>query len=237
MRIRLLDYVAGARAASGVAVIIDVLRACSVACYAMAAGAERIVPVADAGEALRLRDAAADRLAIGERHGRKLPGFDFGNSPTELAGADLRGRTLIHTTHAGTQGLTAARGADCVLTGALVNAAALCRHIAQLAPSEVSLVRMGVAAQARSEADDLCAELLAARLAGGRCADRDEIRRRLRRSPEAQKFFDPQASWAPEQDFAACIELDRFDFVLQLERGNATDAGTEPAYLKRVDVP
>jgi len=218
MQIEMLDFVAGARAARGVAVIIDVFRAFSVACYAVAQGAARIIPVAAAEDALQLKRADPRVITIGERHGRKLEGFDCGNSPTELAGHDLRGRTVAHTTHAGTQGLVNALAADVVLTGSLVNAAAICRYIAALAPATVSLVRMGVAAQARSEADDVCAVLLAARLSG-RSFDEGSIVPRLRRSPEAHKFFDPMADWAPEGDFDLCAALDRFDFVLRLAEG------------------
>jgi 2-phosphosulfolactate phosphatase len=233
LQIQALDYVAGARAARGVAVIIDVFRACSVACHAVAGGVQRILPVADADEALRLRRAEPKWLAIGERHARPLPGFDCGNSPTQLMALDLAGRTLVHTTHAGTQGLTGASGADIVLTGALVNAAAVCRYIQRLAPREVSLVRMGLAASERSDADDLCAELLEARLTGRPTPTEPEIREQLRSSPEAQKFFDPQASWAPEQDFALCTELDCFGFVLQL----AAPDSEGRRFLHRVDLP
>lgn len=233
MKIDCLDYVDGARAARGVAVIIDVFRAFSVACYAFAQGAERIIAFADPEEALALKRANPQFLAIGERYGRRLPGFDCGNSPTELRSVDLHGRTVLHTTHAGTQGLVNAQAADVVLTGSLVNAAALCRYIEGLAPTQVSLVRMGVAASARSEADDLCAELLRARLSqppAVPAADPAAIRAQLRSSAEAQKFFDPAATWAPEQDFQLCTELDRFDFVLRLERGAARAA------LVRIDV-
>jgi|SRR6185437_1126991 len=230
MQIECLDYVQGAQAARGVAVIIDVFRAFSVACYAFAGGVARILPVADAEEALRLRRAQPDWLAIGERHGRPLPGFDCGNSPADLAALDLQGRTLVHTTHAGTQGLVAARAADQVLTGALVNAAALCRYLQRLDPPRVSLVRMGVAACERSDADDLCAQLLAARLRGLPAPDIGEIRARLRGSAEAQKFFDREATWAPEADFELCTELDRFDFVLQLQRGTQ-------GFLQRLRLP
>ena len=44
MQIEVLDFVAGARAARGVAVVIDVFRAFSVACYAYARGAQRMHP-------------------------------------------------------------------------------------------------------------------------------------------------------------------------------------------------
>jgi len=214
--VRCLDFVAGARDARGLAVIIDVFRAFSVACYATDAGAARIHPVAEIAEALELKQAHPDWVAIGERHGRRLPGFDLGNSPTEIRAADLAGRTIVHTTHAGTQGLRAAVGAAEVITGSLVNAAAICRYIVNGGFEQVSLVRMGQNAQERCAEDDLCAELIEARLAGRAFDDRG-VADRLRSAPAAQKFFDPEADWAPETDFALCVALDRFDFVLRLD--------------------
>ena len=231
MEIELLDFVAGARAARGVAVIIDVFRAFSVACYAAAQGVERIIPIGAAEEALQLKRADMRLFAVGERDGRKLPGFDCGNSPTELEGFDLRGKTMVHTTHAGTQGLVNARDADVVLTGSLVNAAALCRYIRALAPARVSLVRMGVAASRHSDADDLCAELLLARLSGRPFNERP-IPQRLRGSAEARKFFDPAADWAPERDFELCTVLDRFDFVLR-----RVASPEDRPYLVRIPAP
>jgi hypothetical protein len=53
VQITVTDFVAGAAAAHGVAVIIDVFRACSVQAYAFAQGASRVV----AGIAPRLRAA------------------------------------------------------------------------------------------------------------------------------------------------------------------------------------
>ena len=137
------------------------------------------------------------------------------------------GKTLLHTTHAGTQGLVNATGADVVLTGALVNAAAICRYIRKLAPQNVSIVRMGREAVERSEEDDLCAELLSARLRN-QPFDTGTVRDRLRGTRSALKFFDPQATWAPESDFDLCTDVDRFDFVLRLKR----DA--DPPFLERI---
>src|SRR5262249_6556218 len=162
-----------------------------------------------------LKRAHPQWLAFGERHGRKLPGFDFGNSPTDILAVDLRDKTVLHTTHAGTQGLTNASAADVGLTGSLVNAGAICAHIQSLAPSCVTVVRMGQNAEARATEDDLCAELLHARLSG-RAYDTSSLRARLRAAPAAQKFFDPTATWAPERDFELCTDVDRFDFVLRL---------------------
>jgi 2-phosphosulfolactate phosphatase len=219
VRVEVLDHVAGSRAATGLAIVIDVFRAFSLACYAVAGGA-RVIPVAAIEEALALRTRHPDWLLAGERHARQLPGFDHGNSPAQIAAADLRGRTLVHTTHAGTQGLTNARRADEVLTGSLVNAAALVRYVESRRPAVVSIVRMGHEARERCAEDDLCAELLVARLRH-RSFDVDSIPARLRTAPAAAKFFDPDATWAPEQDFTLCTAVDRFDFVLRLDEPDA----------------
>lgn len=216
MKIELLDFTAGARDARGLTVVIDVFRAFSVACYAFAQGAARVIPVGSVEDALRLKRAHPDFFSVGERYGQKLPGFDCGNSPTELSRFDLRGSTVIQTTHAGVQGLVAAQGADVVLTGALVNAGAICRYVAAAAPDRVSIVRMGVEARRRSDADDLCAELLVARLTR-HPFDTRHIRARLRASEEARKFFGEAKVTAPRRDFLSCTALDRFDFVLRLE--------------------
>lgn len=231
MQIEIVDFVAGARAARGVTVVIDVFRAFSVACYAYAGGVAKIIPFSSIDDALALKRENPEYIAFGERHGRKLDGFDFGNSPTEITEADLRGRTVVHTTHAGTQGLTNAKGADVVLTGSLVNTGAICSYIKSLAPERVTIVRMGSAATSRCDEDDLCAELLHARLSGQRY-DTSTIRERLRAAPAAQKFFDPAATWAPERDFELCTDVDRFDFVLRL-----TGRDQPLPHLERIAVP
>jgi 2-phosphosulfolactate phosphatase len=230
MQIEVVDFVAGAQKARGVAVVIDVFRAFSVACFAYARGAKRIIPVAEVEKALELRREHPEYLAIGERGGKKVEGFDFGNSPTDISQADVRGKTLVQTTSAGTQGLTNASQADVVLTGALVNAAAICSYIQSLAPERVSLVRMGLAARERCMEDDLCADLLRARLSG-QAFDVSGVRQQLRGAPAAKKFFDPEATWAPEGDFDLCTDVDRFGFVLRLA-GNSHGAH----YLEKVNV-
>ncbi len=75
MQIEVMDFVDGARKARGVAVIIDVFRAFSVACYAYARGAKRIIPMAGIEESLALKRAHPEYVAIGEReraHGGRL---------------------------------------------------------------------------------------------------------------------------------------------------------------------
>jgi len=228
VKVEVYDHVAGAREARGVAVIIDVFRAFSVAAYAFDAGAARVLPVGEIEEALELGRRLPGAVLAGERHTRRLPGFDAGNSPTEIRALDLRGRTLIHTTHAGTQGLVNAVFADEVLTGAFVNISAVAADLRRRAPERVSLVRMGHEARERCAEDDLYAECLQLLLLG-QDAPLAEVRERLRAAPSAVKFFDPACDWAPRDDFDYCTDVDRFNFVLKVKR----EAG-EPMELQRI---
>lgn len=193
-------------------------RACSLAAHALAAGAARVLPVEGIDEARALKSAHPDRLLVGERHARPLPGFDCGNSPTDLLRLPLAGRTVVHTTHAGTQGLVAAsRVARHVFTGAFVNAAATVAAVRALGPAEVTLVAMGHEARERCLEDDLCRDLLHARLVG-EPFDVLGLEARLRAAPAAAKFFDPAADWAPEGDFALCAALDALPSAVVLGR-------------------
>ncbi len=90
MQIDILQLTEGAKKAKGTTVVIDVFRAFSTACYLMAAGASRIIPVEQVEEALALKEQIPDALLLGERNEKKVAGFDFGNSPTHIAALDLR---------------------------------------------------------------------------------------------------------------------------------------------------
>ena len=66
---------------------------------------------------------------MGERNEQKPTGFDFGNSPTHILEANFEGKTIVHTTSSGTQGIAAAVQADEIITGSFVNANAIIQYI------------------------------------------------------------------------------------------------------------
>lgn len=218
LRIITTDFLAGARTAEGVTIVIDVFRACSLQALALAAGAERILPVEQIDAAFALKRRFPEALLVGERHARKIDGFDCGNSPTEVLACDVSQRTLIHTTHAGTQGLVAAsRGADRVFTGAFVNLEATVAAVLALAPTTVTIVAMGLEARERCLEDSRCQDWLVARLRGASApGDATSLREQLREAPAAAKFFDPAATYAPREDFTHCTALDSVPFAVTL---------------------
>ncbi|MBI5011030.1 MAG: 2-phosphosulfolactate phosphatase, partial [Bacteroidia bacterium] len=203
MRIEIAEFIEGAKNAEGLAVIIDVFRAFSVECYGFDAGASQIVATSEVAEAIRLRQYYNNSVLVGERDEKKIPGFDFGNSPTEIIKAGLTGKTIIHTTTAGTQGLINAENADIIITGSFVNAAAIVRYIKHINPSVVTLVAMGYRANITADEDIMCAELIKGRLEGNPKISEKDIAGLQHSS--GKRFFNPEnIDFSPPTDFFLC---------------------------------
>ncbi len=217
MKIEILEFVEGARRATGLTVIIDVFRAFSVACYASDAGAVKLIATSDVNEAFELKKRYRNSVLVGERDEKKIKGFDFGNSPTEIIKANLEGKIVIHTTTAGTSGLVNALNAKIVITGSFVNASAIAKYIKSANPEHVSLVAMGYRATESAEEDLLCAEFIAAMVTGKEKSFEKSIAD-LRYS-SGKRFFNPgNLDFSPPTDFFLCTMTDRFSFVLRAEK-------------------
>ena len=197
-------------------VVVDVLRAFTVAALALDAGARAVRCVRTVDEALVERAANPGSLAMGEVNGRRVPGFDLGNSPTELAGADLEGRLLVQRTSAGTQGLVGAAGSAAVLFAAsFVCAGATARAVAAVQPVDVTFVLTGVD-ERNGDEDRACADYIAALLTGGD-ADPEPYLRRVRASDAAQAFTGNNDSDFPVSDLEHAIRLDAVDVALRAD--------------------
>jgi len=117
------------RHGSGVAVVVDVLRATSTLTMALVNGARDVTPLATTEEALARRARQPDALACGERDGRIVPGFDLGNSPLEYTRERVTGRGLLFASTNGSLAMRAALAFPRRLLGAFVNASAVLRAI------------------------------------------------------------------------------------------------------------
>ena len=89
MKINQLYGVEAVSQASGLIIIVDVLRASSTAAYAFAKGAEQIIPVSTLKEAYDLKALHPDYILVGENNGEAFAGTDFGNSPSALENAKI----------------------------------------------------------------------------------------------------------------------------------------------------
>lgn len=121
-------------------VIIDVLRATTCMCVGLDRGLEHIVPVETPEQCLAYR--AKGYLVAGERDGKPLAGFDFGNSPYSYLKRSIVGKRLAMTTTNGTRALALCKNARLLMIGAFANFTALVEQL-EANPDPIILVCSG----------------------------------------------------------------------------------------------
>lgn len=108
-------------------VVVDIFRATSCMVAALANGVAGISPFASLDECLAMK--AKGYETSGERDGKKVEGFDHGNSPFEYMVDAMRGKRLAFTTTNGTQAIAKSLGAQEIIIGAFLNLNAVARHL------------------------------------------------------------------------------------------------------------
>ncbi|OQR64413.1 2-phosphosulfolactate phosphatase [Streptomyces maremycinicus] len=192
-----------------VAVVVDVMRAFTVAAWAFARGAEKIVLAESLEEALALKARHPDWLAL--KDGPPAPGFDAVNSPGLLRSIDLGGRTVVQKTTAGTVGALAVKGASLVLCASFVVAEATAQLLRARGSDGVTFVVTGE--EGRAEEDLACAQYIARRVteAGTEAAG---FLRRAAESRAAVELAEGVRQGVHPDDVALCLEVDRFPFAM-----------------------
>lgn len=108
-------------------VVVDILRATSCMVTAFAHGVESITPVADLNTCRMMKNRGF--IISGERDGKKVMGFDKGNSPFEYTSTDIRGKRLAFTTTNGTQAIEKSKDANKVIIGSFLNISAVVKYL------------------------------------------------------------------------------------------------------------
>ncbi len=208
-------------AATASVVVIDVWRSFTTAAYVLAAGARDILIAASTEEALALRSRFPEAvlMGMGKLGGEPAAGFDYGNSPAEVRGYDWRDRRVIQCTPNGTPGLVCSVNARTLVAGSLVCARATVSYLKRQASERVTFVctEDGIA-------DQTCAEYMTALLGDEqletevmlgtiRAAGLDHARALITRGALTEDQGRRLAA-----DLDCCLELDRFDFALVVQR-------------------
>ena len=205
-------------------VVFDVLRATTSMTAALAAGAQEIRIFAEIAAAASARKLfAGSGLLCGEEKALPPPGFDLGNSPAAFTAEQCTNRILFMSTTNGTGAILAARGAGAIFIGALVNASAVARVVAETAMPVTllcagthgkialeDLLGCGAVLEALARARPLISEsdaaVMATRLFAGARSDLPAV---LRQSCGGQNVM--RVGLSEDIDFAA--RLDAFDVV------------------------
>jgi len=126
------SHVDASALAGSTVIVVDLLRASSTICQALASRAICVMPFLEIDETRR----AAERLPRskivlgGERQGRIIEGFDLGNSPLEYTPDAVAGRQVLFTTTNGTRALLHGPLAKRTLIGCALNRKAVADSVA-----------------------------------------------------------------------------------------------------------
>lgn len=225
-------------------VVVDLLRASTTICQALASGAREVVPYLEVSEALAAAAASADQSAVvlgGERGGRRIEGFDLGNSPSEYTPQAVSGRRVLFTTTNGTRALQHAKLADRVIVGAVVNLSAVVASVRDY--PRLDILCAGTDGRETREdilvagaiVNELCrahvierrldagaesarrewAQLLAATHAAGRTPS-EHLAAELRDTPGGRNLL----AVGLDDDLVDCAQIDRLDVVPELDPSN-----------------
>jgi 2-phosphosulfolactate phosphatase len=221
-----------------VVVLIDVLRTCTVAPLLFERGLTELALTPSLRSA---RAAAAEGwLLLGERQGVPAEGFNFGNSPAEIAAIDLSGKRAVMVSENAPRWLPQVADAKCVLLGSLYNAAAVGAVAAAQAQESIDLVGSGF--EGEPDLDDALGAGLLAALLGERLPTAARSGATRFALSLLRAFPDPmEALWQSvaghylrrvglERDVAFAARVSASRVVPQLV-GRQPGAGSAPLYL------
>jgi 2-phosphosulfolactate phosphatase len=159
-------FTPGEQTPAPIGIVVDVLRATSTMTQAIAAGYRRVLCCAEIDEARALAETEGPAKLAGERRLEAIPGFDFGNSPREVAEKPDVDTLILSTTNGTRLLVSAAARFEHVYVGSLLNldavAAAASGH-----GQDVAVLCAGVLGELALD-DAYCAGRIAEALGGDR---------------------------------------------------------------------
>lgn len=236
------QFVAEADLAGSTVIVVDLLRASTTICQALANGAKCVIPTVEV-DATFARANQYDRSEIllgGERGGEIIEGFDLGNSPAEYRADEVFGRTVLFTTTNGTKAINHARLAERIVIGATINRQAVVDSAAHC--DQVDILCAGTGGKVTRE-DILAAGAIAHLLSAYQSPDATNewadsalgewqelltTARALDRSPSEQFALELRDTLGGknllaldfDEDLPRCAQLDALNVVPELDRGS-----------------
>ena len=221
---------------SNIAVVIDVLRATTTISWALKNGADSIQVFSDLDllKNCATRWDANKRLMLGERGGKKINGYDLGNSPLSVTKEKVQGIRLFMSTTNGTRSLKKVQNVKYLFAMALPNRKVVAERIMSLNKKTVLILGSGWEGSYSLE-DSLAAGALAWYIKKNFDSNVNIANDELQASLALWDFWENDilkclktathgkrltSLGDYEDDFKCCSELDCLDIVpTQVERG------------------
>ena len=196
-------------------VVIDVIKFSTTVAYLLKNNVDYIKPFRYSEEAYRFREEEDNVILIGEDDGKKVSGFDYNNSPTQIEGEDLEGKKIGIRTSNGTRAIKEIGFDDNIYIGGTVNAKFLASELKKL-DDKIYLVASGRYGKESIE-DTVGAELIRDYCINGFVDDKDlEVYKdRIRNSKSANKV----RSLGSYKDIEKVLDFNSMEIVPKLRNG------------------
>jgi len=211
-----LNRLDGQSSAADTVVVIDVLRSFTTAAVALDQGALAVYPVENPNSVIRNCATFERAVSVGAvAGGAPVAGFDYGNSPSALKAADLRGKQVVLSTAAGVRGLHLFRTARHLYAGSMVCARATARAIGASGAREVCFVITGEWSDRDGDEDIACADYIESLLRYNSTPP-EPFAQRVRQSDFGLRFA--AGTWPdfPVADLEIASHVDLFEFAMQV---------------------
>ncbi|KAB8138294.1 2-phosphosulfolactate phosphatase [Gracilibacillus oryzae] len=198
-----------------ITIVIDVIRAFTVAHYAFMRGASRIFLVETVEQAFKMKKNNPGYLLAGEVNGNPVEGFEFDNSPFHIAQKQLTGETIVQRTTNGVRATLNCLDSDHLYVTGFSNARNTAEFIKKAHMEEERKINI-VASHPSGDDDYACAEYIKQILEDTKQISPQEVETRILHSHVAKKFFDAKNTGFIREDVMCCVkELDT-DFVMKV---------------------
>ena len=202
--------------AADITIVIDVIRAFTVAHYAFIQGASGIYLAETVEQALQISEKQPELLLAGEVGGLPIEGFDLDNSPYEIIGKNLENKALVQMTTNGVRATLNNLSSRQVFVTGFANAKQTTLFIKEnLAEKD----KINIIASHPSGDDDLaCADYMSSILKGSDAITKEKVIKRILHSSAAQKFFDKNETNYKQEDILLCTKELNSRFVMEVNK-------------------
>ena len=200
---------------SDVNVVIDVIRAFTVAHYAFIKGAKDIILVKTVKEALNLKWENKKFLLAGEVNGLAIEGFDIDNSPCSLEQLKLTGKTLVQKTTNGVTAALNALDAKSIYVTGYSNAKTTANYIKKIYSR--NFIAHIIASHPTGDDDLACAEYMRGIIEDTGLLTPSETEERIKASSIAEKFYKEEMSEFNIKDLEYCVKEVDERFVMEVK--------------------
>jgi len=215
---------------SNVNIVIDVIRAFTVAHHAFLQGVDKILLVNSVEKAFQIKNDHPDYLLAGEIKGLPIEGFQLDNSPYRIQHEEVRGKTLVQRTTNGVKATLNSLNANEVFVTGFSNSKTTAKYIQKLLRDKKEPKVHIIASHPTSDDDFACAEYIKALLEGSENVAPKHVIKRINDSEVAKKFHDPGKPEFNSTDLLYCTKEIESSFVMRVNIKN------EIPMIERIDV-